>query len=289
MLGVFALARTAADYRAYASPFDRIDPAEENLVGFLPLLSVGEHGLRSWAPEPGPRLDQPDLFASRLMAADKPAGPGLENAAEGLRASGLVPAASFDPETLLPGFAVEAGLKKPAAFQPAAAGRIWIPEQISIPALDLVAPILPVGAREIEYKRALFQQWVAPDQFAAGWHNTSAALGMPGNTVLNGHHNAFGEVFRELHTLENGDLIFISSGERVFAYQIGLTMRLNERFESVENRLANAQWIRPSNDERITLVSCWPYESNTHRVIVVAVPVDLPAGEAPATGKSAPP
>ena len=29
-------------------------------------------------------------------------------------------------------------------------------------------------------------------------------------------------------------------------------------------------WIR--HDDRLTLVSCWPYTSNTHRVIVVAKP-----------------
>ncbi len=136
-----------------------------------------------------------------------------------------------------------------------------------------------MGAREIEYKNSTFQQWTAPDLFAAGWHNTSATLGKPGNTVLNGHHNAFDEVFRDLRSLENGDLIYLTSGEKVFTYEVGLTLLLNERFESVETRLANAQWIRPSNDERLTLITCWPYESNTHRVIVVAVPVDPPGGQ----------
>jgi LPXTG-site transpeptidase (sortase) family protein len=39
-------------------------------------------------------------------------------------------------------------------------------------------------------------------------------------------------------------------------------------------RQANARWIGPFNDERLTLVTCWPYTNNTHRVIVVAKPVD---------------
>jgi sortase A len=41
----------------------------------------------------------------------------------------------------------------------------------------------------------------------------------------------------------------------------------------LEVRLANAEWIKATEDERITLITCWPYESNTHRVVVVAVPV----------------
>jgi sortase A len=39
-------------------------------------------------------------------------------------------------------------------------------------------------------------------------------------------------------------------------------------------RRKNAQWIMPTGDERLTLVTCWPYEwpGNSHRVIVVARP-----------------
>jgi sortase A len=97
---------------------------------------------------------------------------------------------------------------------------------------------------------------------------------VPGNTVLNGHHNAFDEVFRDLIEVQEGDLIYITSGDRIYTYQVGLKLLLNERFQPVDDRLANAQWILPSQDERLTLITCWPYESNTHRVILVAIPTD---------------
>jgi sortase A len=48
---------------------------------------------------------------------------------------------------------------------------------------------------------------------------------------------------------------------------------VKEKGESVEVRRKNAQWIAPTNDERLTLVTCWPYTNNTHRVIVVAKPL----------------
>ena len=38
--------------------------------------------------------------------------------------------------------------------------------------------------------------------------------------------------------------------------------------------MENAAWIMPSEDERLTLVTCWPYTSNTHRLIIVARPVE---------------
>ena len=50
-------------------------------------------------------------------------------------------------------------------------------------------------------------------------------------------------------------------------------MILPEKFEQLDVRMKNAQWILPSVDERLTLISCWPYESNTHRLIVVARPL----------------
>jgi sortase A len=39
-------------------------------------------------------------------------------------------------------------------------------------------------------------------------------------------------------------------------------------------RLQNAQWIQPTTDERLTLVTCWPYNDNSHRLIIVARPID---------------
>jgi LPXTG-site transpeptidase (sortase) family protein len=37
-------------------------------------------------------------------------------------------------------------------------------------------------------------------------------------------------------------------------------------------RIQNNDYILPKEDERLTLVSCWPYETNSHRVIIVARP-----------------
>jgi sortase A len=98
-------------------------------------------------------------------------------------------------------------------------------------------------------------------------------LGIPGNTVLNGHHFVYGEVFGGLVDLKEGDLIQVYSGQTVFVYRIKLKMLLRELNEPVEVRYANARWIMPSSDERLTLVTCWPKTGNSHRLIIVAFPV----------------
>jgi LPXTG-site transpeptidase (sortase) family protein len=151
---------------------------------------------------------------------------------------------------------------------------IWLPSKLIIPKIQLEAPIEAVTFKSVELDGKTYEQWFAPDSQTVGWHETSAQLGVQGNTILNGHHNIFGEVFRDLSKLEVGDRIMIQSGERVFDYIVGTKLIVPERYQTIETRLENARWIQPSNDERITLVTCWPYESNTHRVIVVAVPVE---------------
>lgn len=149
---------------------------------------------------------------------------------------------------------------------------VWIPDRIMIPAIELDAPVIWAKQITITYQNDNFVQWVAPNSFAAGELASSAPLGRIGNTVLIGHHNIYGEVFMHLVELEAGDTIFVYSGEQQFKYTIALKMILKERFEPVEVRLKNAEWIASSLDERLTLVTCWPYKSNTHRLIIVAVP-----------------
>jgi LPXTG-site transpeptidase (sortase) family protein len=141
-----------------------------------------------------------------------------------------------------------------------------------IPAIELDAPVLTSEARVVEISGKPFQVWHAPGEYAAGWHISSAPLGVPGNTVLNGHHNIYGEVFKRLVELEQGDEIIVKSESASFSYKITNKMILPEKYAPLEERVRNSQWILPSEDERLTIITCWPYESNTHRLILVARP-----------------
>jgi len=148
-----------------------------------------------------------------------------------------------------------------------------VPVRILIPSIGLDASVIPAPVDFAKLAGKEFLQWFVPDEFASGWHTTSAMLGETGNTVLNGHHNAFGEVFRSLVDLNEGDFIWVESAQSRFKYQITNKMILSEKYEQLDVRMNNAQWILPSIDERLTLISCWPYETNTHRLIVVASPM----------------
>lgn len=146
------------------------------------------------------------------------------------------------------------------------------PNRVVIPKIELVAPVIEAKSRKTWMAAVQYEQWLAPDEFAVGWHGDSARLGEVGNTVLNGHHNIHGQVFRDLEKLETGDEIIVYGNGIPFSYVVVNKMILPEKNAAPEVRLENARWIMKSDDERLTLVTCWPFESNTHRLIIVAVP-----------------
>jgi LPXTG-site transpeptidase (sortase) family protein len=148
-----------------------------------------------------------------------------------------------------------------------------VPDKMEIPGIGLVAPVIRAEAGQVEIDGTLVNQWQVPNYFAGGWHPNSALLGSTGNTVISGHHNAYGEVFVNLVNIQIGDQILVYAGEQKYEYQVSEIMILPDRFENLETRLENARWISSTDDERLTLVTCWPYESNTHRLIVVAMPI----------------
>jgi sortase A len=150
-----------------------------------------------------------------------------------------------------------------------------VPQRILIPSIELDASVIPVEFANYEFEGKNYQQWLAPEGKNVGWHKTSAGLGVAGNTVLNGHHNIKGMVFRDLYQVQVGDNIEIDSASEKLQYVVVYTDILAERNQPLDVRLANAEWIKNTGDERLTIITCWPFESNTHRVVVVAVPVRL--------------
>jgi sortase A len=147
-----------------------------------------------------------------------------------------------------------------------------IPTRLVIGSIGLDSEVIPVGWSVVEQAGRQYSIWQVAD-FVVGWHNTTSVLGHPGNTVMAGHHNVKGEVFRDLVNVEVGDKVIAYAGDQKFEYVVDLKTIVPEKGEPLEVRQRNAQWIAPTDDERLTFVTCWPYSNNTHRVIVVAKPL----------------
>lgn len=203
-----------------------------------------------------------------------PSPTAVEEAPEQLPAPGVELAATPVPASSeTPGAPAPAVLPTDEAAPADAPPAVGEPNRIVIPSIGLDAPIEDVGWTVIERGDQRYTEWETADN-AAGRHINSARPGEAGNVVLSGHHNTKGEVFRRISDLEvqPGDAIYLydDQGQR-FTYIVDEVTDppLLEVGATEEQRIANARYILPTNDARVTLVTCWPYWTNTHRVIVV--------------------
>lgn len=240
------------------------------IVGAILLLTVA--AIWFVAPERRPRALQALLPPPGLPVAGVPTSlpvaelPGA--ASDGAETAVRLLSSGVEPYTAYPDYFVNAA---DAAVLQAGAG---VPQRITIPAIKLDAPVSEVSLQRFGSGSGSYYQWEVPQRFEAGWHNTSARIGETGNTVINGHHNVYGEVFRDLVDLAAGDEIRVADAERTYVYRVVTVEIMPERGQPLSVRLENSRWIEPTDDERLTLVTCWPYTSNSHRLVVVAEPAD---------------
>lgn len=106
----------------------------------------------------------------------------------------------------------------------------------------------------------------------AGWLPASAGFGIGGNTVLAGHQNTEGMVFRNLNELVPGDELDVYANGAMRKYAVTERLIVPMWYSSPAEQLLYASFIRPTRDDRLTLISCWPFFTNSHRLIVVAHP-----------------
>jgi len=122
------------------------------------------------------------------------------------------------------------------------------PTRISIPAINV---------------DALVVEGDLPEQLklGVGHYLGSANPGERGNMVLSAHDDIYGEIFRRLHELELGDEIVVYAGKQPYRYLV----TAKQIVEPTEVRVLGAT-TKPVT----TLITCYPYMVDTHRVVVVA-------------------
>lgn len=145
------------------------------------------------------------------------------------------------------------------------------PTRIVIPSIRVDSPVVNVNlVTSVQRGRTVSAWQVARN--AVGFHNSSALPGTNGNAVMSAHNNAWGRIFRNLINIKRGDIVEVYVGDRVLQYKVEDKILARQYGASAVQRMENADWIGPTTDERLTLVSCWPYRRATHRVIIVARP-----------------
>lgn len=174
--------------------------------------------------------------------------------------------------TPLPTLAPQAAATALNLYQPQLAAQGGDPNfRIVIPAIGVDAGIASLGWHTESQNGQLLAVWDDP-QYAVGYIINSVVPGASGNTVMIGHNNIFGAVFRKLAELKRGATIeVLFQGER-YAFTVTEVKILKETGATPEQQAAILRYFDPTPDTRLTLLSCWPESGNTHRVVVVAKP-----------------
>ena len=130
------------------------------------------------------------------------------------------------------------------------------PEQavrIEIPSIEVAAPVVQGDGWE-QLKQGV------------GQHIGTANPGQQGNLVLSAHNDVFGEIFRHLDKLQPGDTITVFTNIRSYTYVV------EGEPQVVDPTYVEA--ISPTVQPTVTLISCYPFLVNDHRIVVKAALAD---------------
>ncbi len=95
---------------------------------------------------------------------------------------------------------------------------------------------------------------------------SSAAFGQPGLSMISGHDDEFGQIFRNLGQTRTGDAIVVTQGSHGQAHVYRYIVKSVSVVTPDNVAMLNAPYARPT----LALISCTPYMVDTHRVVVIA-------------------
>lgn len=208
------------------------------LIGVVILLGRGSNILRSLNEEASQAFNVPTITPTALIQAVVLPG--------GHTAPDAVGNASFNeseiPEHLRGLINVQSTAVVPVDSD---TGRIV---RIGIPVINVDAPVVQGD------------DWEAL-KTGVGLNASSGAPGKPGNVILSGHNDIFGQVFRELDRLKPGDEIMLLSEKNAYTYVVTGTQIVQP---------SQVEVMRQTEDSTLTLISCYPYLIDTQRIVVSA-------------------
>lgn len=120
--------------------------------------------------------------------------------------------------------------------------------RLQVPAIQVDAPIVQGDGWE-QLKQGV------------GQHLGTGAPGTPGNVVLSAHNDVYGKIFRHLNQLQIGDEILLFNGVTTFRYLVDWKKIV---------RPGRVDLMQPTDYPSVTLISCYPYGVDTHRIVVTA-------------------
>lgn len=145
------------------------------------------------------------------------------------------------------------------------------PTRLVLPGIKLNVPVRPVKAKKVGEGANAETVWEELPN-AAGFHDTSAYPGNPGNTVINGHRESHAAVFRNLDQVQVGDEILLYVGPAAYPYRVAEIVVLPETSATPAQKAEKERLIGYLPEERLTLTTRTPVGLATHRLLVIARP-----------------
>ena len=148
------------------------------------------------------------------------------------------------------------------------------PIRLSIPVINLnisIQEIFPTEKLLTGGESRLV--WELPP-FAVGHYDSSGSPGGGRNIVLIGHNNTEGEVFRDLDKLQLEDDVTLFTEQSEFHYRVQKKYLIPYLGAELEGDRKLQSFAEPQSSEMITMISCWPYATNSHRIVIIAIPLD---------------
>lgn len=207
------------------------------VIGLVAILIFVFSRISSLNQEVASALRQPTLTPTPLiMAVVLPSGHTSPNSPGGVQ-----PNDAEIPEHLRPLVQSIANIPIPTPS----------PEQavrLQVPAIGVDAPVVQGDGWE-QLKKGVGQHIGTPNP------------GQKGNIVLSAHDDVFGEIFKDLDRLKEGDKIVLFTNQRTYTYIIRQTQVVEPTQVEVMNQ---------TQESIVTLVSCYPYLVNNKRIVVTA-------------------
>jgi sortase A len=146
------------------------------------------------------------------------------------------------------------------------------PVRLVIPSVKIDSKVVPVSWSMIPAPGGgMKSEWQVAD-YAVGHHAGSANPGQVGNVVMSGHVDYRGQVFKDLDKVNKGDEVTIYTEKGQYMYVVTNMVLVKEEGVPPEQKAANAAYMNPTPDQTLTMITCWPYGIDDHRLIVIAKP-----------------
>jgi sortase A len=121
-------------------------------------------------------------------------------------------------------------------------------------AVRIQVPTIGVDAQVVEG-----DDWAVLKR-GAGHTVGTANPGERGNCVISAHNDIYGEIFRDLPDVALGDVAYVTTRSTTYEYVATQTRVIEPTEVSV---------MYPTSSPILTLISCYPYGIDTHRIAVV--------------------